>query len=159
MVATVYPHLWKPSPELPERGLTRGGGFYESGVVITDDEVDADGRVTVDVEFGEAERFVGLVRLWIARRGDAIAWRPHSAAMLHTEGRDVYHQRGYHRAPVDGMRERQGEAPYIGLTPTDSRCPRCHGAGWVSYGTSASPDATWGARCPRCDGTGRIAAR
>ena len=72
MVATVYPHLWKPSPELPERGLTRGGGFYESGVVITDDEVDADGRVTVDVEFGEAERFVGLVRLWIARRGYAI---------------------------------------------------------------------------------------
>ena len=41
MIATVYPYLWKPSPELPERGLTRGGGFYESGVVITDDEVDA----------------------------------------------------------------------------------------------------------------------
>ena len=26
----------------------------------------------MDVEFGEAERFVGLVRLWIARRGDEI---------------------------------------------------------------------------------------
>ena len=72
MVATVYPYLWKPSPERPERGLTRGGGLYERGVVIDDDMVDADGRVTVDVEFGEAERFVGLVRLWVARRGDEI---------------------------------------------------------------------------------------
>ena len=69
MIATVYPYLCKPLPDRPERGLTHGGGFYERGVVITDDEVDADGRVTVDVEFGEAERFVGLVRLWIARRG------------------------------------------------------------------------------------------
>ena len=52
--------------------MTRGGGLYERGVVINDDMVDADGRVTVDVEFGKAERFVGLVRFWIARRGDSI---------------------------------------------------------------------------------------
>ena len=51
MIATVYPYLCKPLPDRPERGLTHGGGFYESGVVITADEVDADGRVTVDVEF------------------------------------------------------------------------------------------------------------
>ena len=76
MIATVYPHLWKPSPERPEWGLTRGGGLYERGVVITDDMIDASGRVTVDVEFGEAERFVGFVRLWIARRGNAIVGGP-----------------------------------------------------------------------------------
>ena len=96
----MYPYLWKPSPARPERGLTRGGGLYERGVVIEDNMVDADGKVTVDVEFGEAERFVGLVRLWVARRGDENYRRHHIAPMLSSEGRHVYDCCGYHRAFV-----------------------------------------------------------
>ena len=53
------------------------------------------------------------------------------------------------------MSKRPDAVPTIVLPPI---CLRCHGAGWVSYGTNISPDSTWGAKCPRCHGTGRVPA-
>ena len=57
MIATVYPHLWKPSPERPESGLTRGGGLYEQGVVEHEDKGEAGLSVRVSWTKRQAAEF------------------------------------------------------------------------------------------------------